>query len=68
MNMSTSQARVVDPILTNHSRGYRQAGLIGGELLPIATCRPAPPSGSSSAARLSAATRPGVRRAPASPR
>jgi hypothetical protein len=37
MNMSTSQARVVDPILTNHSRGYKQTGLIGDRLLPIAT-------------------------------
>ena len=37
MNMSTSQARVVDPILTNHSRGYSQAGLIGDLLMPIVT-------------------------------
>lgn len=36
MNMSTSQARVIDPILTNHSRGYSQPGLIGDRLLPIA--------------------------------
>jgi len=37
MDMNTSQARVVDPILTNHSRGYSQAGYIGDHLLPIAT-------------------------------
>lgn len=36
MNMSTSQARVIDPILTSHSRGYTQAGYIGDLLLPIA--------------------------------
>jgi hypothetical protein len=36
MNMNTSQARVIDPILTNHSRGYTQAGYIGDRLLPIA--------------------------------
>lgn len=36
MNMSTSQARVVDPILTNHSRGYKQSNYIGDWLLPIA--------------------------------
>ena len=30
MDMSVSQARVIDPILTNHSRGYSQAGMIGG--------------------------------------
>lgn len=36
MNMSTSQARVIDPILSNHSRGYTQAGFIGDLLLPIA--------------------------------
>lgn len=35
MNMNASQARVVDPILTNHSRGYTQAGFIGDFLLPI---------------------------------
>ncbi len=37
MNMSLSQARVIDPILTEHSRGYRQASLIGDLLLPIVT-------------------------------
>lgn len=36
MDMSVSQARVIDPILTNHSRGYSQAGMIGGLLLPKA--------------------------------
>jgi Phage major capsid protein E len=35
MNMSTSQVRVIDPILTNHSRGYTQTGLIGDLVLPI---------------------------------
>lgn len=35
MNMNTSQARVVDPILTNHVRGYSQDGYIGDLLLPI---------------------------------
>ena len=35
MDMNASQARVVDPILTNHSRGYTQAGFIGDELMPI---------------------------------
>lgn len=37
MNMSTSQARVIDPILTNHSRGYKNSGYIGDMLLPIAS-------------------------------
>lgn len=36
MNMSTSQVRVIDPILTNHSRGYTQTGFIGGQLFPDA--------------------------------
>jgi hypothetical protein len=36
MNMSTSQARVIDPILTNHSRGYSQSIFIGDSLLPVA--------------------------------
>jgi hypothetical protein len=36
MNMSTSQVRVIDPILTNHSRGYTQTGFIGDGLLPVA--------------------------------
>ncbi len=35
MNMNASQARVIDPILTNHSRGYTQAGFIGDLLMPI---------------------------------
>ena len=35
--MNASQLRVVDPILTNHSRGYSQTGLIGDQLLPIAS-------------------------------
>jgi hypothetical protein len=33
-NMNASQARVVDPILTQHARGYANAGLIGGILFP----------------------------------
>lgn len=37
MNMKTSQVRVIDPILTNHSRGYKQTSYIGDRLLPIAT-------------------------------
>ncbi|HYD12727.1 MAG TPA: hypothetical protein VEC11_07755 [Allosphingosinicella sp.] len=36
MNMKTSAARVIDPILTNHSRGYKQDGFIGDLVLPIA--------------------------------
>jgi Phage major capsid protein E len=35
MNMSTSQARVIDPILSNHARGYSQMGLIGDRLFPF---------------------------------
>ena len=35
MEMNPNQARVVDPILTNHARGYTQGGLIGDRLLPI---------------------------------
>lgn len=35
MSMNASQARVVDPILTNHSRGYSQDGFIGDLLMPI---------------------------------
>jgi hypothetical protein len=37
MNMNASQARVVDPILTNHARGYGQSGFIGDLLMPIVT-------------------------------
>jgi len=36
MTMNASQARVIDPILTNHSRGYTQDGFIGDVLFPIA--------------------------------
>lgn len=36
MTMNSRQARVVDPILSTHARGYRQAGLIGRRLFPIA--------------------------------
>jgi hypothetical protein len=35
MDMNARQARVIDPILTNHSRGYTQAGFIGDLLMPI---------------------------------
>lgn len=34
-NMNTAQARVVDPILSTHARGYRNAEFIGHLLLPI---------------------------------
>lgn len=34
-DMNTGQARVVDPILTNHARGYSQDGYIGDLLLPV---------------------------------
>lgn len=34
--MNLSQTRVVDPILTTHARGYRQAEMIGHLLLPYA--------------------------------
>ncbi|MGX9692929.1 major capsid protein [Achromobacter anxifer] len=36
MTMNSRQARVVDPILSTHALGYRQAGLIGRRLFPIA--------------------------------
>ncbi len=34
MSMNGSQARVVDPILTEHSRGYSNAEMVGGALFP----------------------------------
>lgn len=34
--MTPAQARVVDPILSEHARGYRQAGMIGAALFPTA--------------------------------
>jgi len=34
MSMNTSQARVVDPILTQHARGYKNADFIGEALFP----------------------------------
>lgn len=34
MSMNTAQARIVDPILTNHARGYTNAGFVGGALFP----------------------------------
>ncbi len=34
MAMSTDQARVVDPILTEHARGYSNGDFIGGRLFP----------------------------------
>jgi hypothetical protein len=33
---SSSQVRVVDPILSRHARGYRQPGLVGAALFPLA--------------------------------
>lgn len=35
MSMSLDQARVVDPILTDHSRGYTNADFIGDGLFPV---------------------------------
>ena len=37
MAMSPSQARVIDPILTNHARGYSNASLVGDGLFPLIT-------------------------------
>jgi len=34
MNMSLSQARVVDPVLTTHARGYKSSDRVGGLLFP----------------------------------
>ncbi len=34
--MNSNQVRVINPILSKHARGYRQAGLIGRGLFPIA--------------------------------
>lgn len=34
--MNSSQVRVVDPILSTQARGYRQAGMIGRALFPVA--------------------------------
>lgn len=34
MSMNAAQARVVDPILTNHARGYQNADFVGGALFP----------------------------------
>lgn len=34
MSLNTSQARVVDPILTQHARGYSNSEFIGGVLFP----------------------------------
>ena len=31
-----SQARQVDPILSRHARGYRQADHVGSKLFPLA--------------------------------
>lgn len=33
---TTNQSRVIDPILSNHARGYRQGNLIGRVLFPLA--------------------------------
>lgn len=37
MSMNTSQARVVDPILTKHARGYTNPDMIGNALFPMVT-------------------------------
>jgi len=37
MSMNAKQARVVDPILTNHARGYVNADMIGRFLFPTVT-------------------------------
>lgn len=34
--LSPGQARIVDPVLSEHARGYRQGGLIGRSLFPLA--------------------------------
>jgi hypothetical protein len=34
--MNLGQARVVDPVLSQHARGYRQPGLVGRFLFPLA--------------------------------
>lgn len=34
MNMNTQQARVVDPVLTNHAQGYKHADHVGHVLFP----------------------------------
>lgn len=38
MAMNTSQARVADPVLTNHARGYRHPKRVGGLLFPRVDC------------------------------
>ncbi len=35
-NMNTTEARVIDPILSTHARGYRNGEFIGHLLLPVA--------------------------------
>jgi len=37
MNMSVAQARVIDPILTQHARGYTNAEFAGDALFPVVT-------------------------------
>lgn len=34
MSMNTAQARIVDPVLTNHAQGYKQPKLVGYLLFP----------------------------------
>lgn len=34
MSMSLSQARVVDPVLTTHAQGYKNADFVGMALFP----------------------------------
>lgn len=35
MSMNTSQARVIDPILTQHARGYQNPDFVGSALFPL---------------------------------
>jgi hypothetical protein len=37
MDISPAQARIVDPVLTNHATGFRQPGLIADVLFPYVT-------------------------------
>jgi hypothetical protein len=34
--LNNAQARIIDPILSEHARGYRQPGLVGRSLFPLA--------------------------------
>lgn len=39
MTMSVAQARVADPVLTNHARGFRQRRFVGSLLFPAVTVK-----------------------------